>query len=143
MSLEMLEQRCQRFIDLMRQASTAIDQQDAIILEAVSRSSERLLEQIERAWHLAMAGPELAVGGEDGDAWKRLRCLMRVAVDQSAENQQKLYSWVQRNRPVRPILGDVRNVSCFPGVEHGRTTTFPLVTTLAGSGRVPSDLEAS
>lgn len=95
MTLEMLEERCQRFIDLMRQGSVAIDQQDAIILEAVSRSSEVLMEQIERGWYLAMAEPEAAGVGAD---WERLRRLMRAALDQSAENQRKMSFWAQRHR---------------------------------------------
>src|SRR5574341_1981191 len=91
MTLEMLEERCQRFIDLMRQGSAAIDRQDAIVLEAVSRSSEILLEQIERGWHHALTEPEAAGGG----SWERLRLLMRAALDQSAENQRKMSFWAQ------------------------------------------------
>lgn len=105
MTLEMLEERCQRFIDLMRQGSVAIDRQDAIVLEAVSRSSEVLLEQIERGWHLAMAAPEAAAGGA---SWERLRLLMRVALDQSAENQRKMSFWARHQRPAvrRARCGD-------------------------------------
>jgi len=95
MTLEMLEERCQRFIDLMRQGSAAIDQQDAIILEAVSRSSEVLLEQIERDWYLAMAAPEATAMGAN---WERLRMLMRAALDQSVENQRKMFFWAQHQR---------------------------------------------
>ena len=95
MTLEMLEERCQRFIDLMRQGSVAIDQQDAIILEAVSRSSEVLLEQIEREWLIALAEPEAAAVGAD---WERLRRLMRAALDQSAENQRKMSFWARQHR---------------------------------------------
>jgi hypothetical protein len=93
MALEMLEERCQRFIDLMRQGSAAIDRQDAIVLEAVSRSSEILLEQIERDWHLALTEPEVAAGG----SWERLRLLMRAALDQSAENQRKMSFWARHS----------------------------------------------
>ena len=99
MSLEILEERCQRFTDLMRQASTAIDHEDAIILEAVSRSSEVLLEQIERSWYLAMAGPEMAGGEGHQESWERLRVLMQTAMDQSAENQRKMCTWAGRRRP--------------------------------------------
>ena len=95
MTLEMLEERCQRFIDLMRQGSVAIEQQDAIILEAVSRSSEVLLEQIERGWHLAMAAPEAAAVGTN---WERVRMLMQAALDQSAENQRKMSFWARHHR---------------------------------------------
>ena len=83
------------FIDLMRQGSVAIEQQDAIILEAVFRSSEVLLEQIERGWHLAMAAPEAAAVGTN---WERVRMLMRAALDQSAENQRKMSFWAQHHR---------------------------------------------
>lgn len=100
MSLAMLEERCKRFMDLMGQASVAIDQQDAIILEAVSRSTEVLLEQIERSWYLAMAGPERTLDDEDLETWERLRLFMQRAMHQSAENQRKMYSWARRGRPV-------------------------------------------
>jgi hypothetical protein len=101
MTLEMLEERCQRFIDLMRQGSAAIDRQDAIVLEAVSRSSEILLDQIEQAWHLALSEPDAVSTG----SWERLRLLMRAALDQSAENQRKMSFWARHQPRGAALVG--------------------------------------
>jgi hypothetical protein len=95
MTLEHLERRCWQFIDLMQQGSQAIEREDALTLEAVSRASERLLEQIEIGWHLALTGPE---GSAGENAWQRVRLLIKEALEQSAENQRKMSSWAQYHR---------------------------------------------
>jgi len=87
MTLEYLENRCQRFFELMQEGSAAIERKDATTLMAVSAASDELLGQIERAWYLAV--DSTAVSGDRAE-WARLRDLIAEAIECSSKNQRRV-----------------------------------------------------
>jgi len=87
MPLRFLEERCQRFIELMREGSAAIERKDATGLESISATSEELLAQIERACYLTLSAADVL---GDNAEWGRLRQLLTEAIDRSAQNQRRI-----------------------------------------------------